>query len=68
MTSADVRARLAHALRLDLIGPEPDEPQANEILPIAPSRFYLTGFLAPLDTPAGSDGGPPGSLCHRRRP
>ena len=47
MVSAAVRARLTHALRLDLIGPEPDEPQAHEILPIPPSRWYLTGFLAP---------------------
>lgn len=52
MTSADVRARLIHALRLDLIGPEPNEPQAAEILPISPSRFYLTGFLAPWNAPA----------------
>jgi hypothetical protein len=52
MTSADVRARLAHALRLDLIGPEAHEPQASESLPIAPSRYYLTGFLAPLNAPA----------------
>jgi hypothetical protein len=52
MTSADVRARLTHALRLDLIGPEADEPQAGETLPLAPSRFYLTGFLAPLHAPA----------------
>lgn len=52
MTSADVRARLTHALRLDLIGPEPDELQADETLPISPSRFYLTGFLAPLNAPA----------------
>ena len=52
MTSADVRGRLTHAIRLDLIGPEPEEPQANEVLPISPSRFYLTGFLAPLNAPA----------------
>jgi hypothetical protein len=52
MTSADVRKRLAHALRLDLIGPEPSEPQADETLPIGPSRYYLTGFLAPLNAPA----------------
>jgi len=32
MTAADVRARLTHALRLDLIGPEPEEPQASEVL------------------------------------
>jgi hypothetical protein len=52
MTSADVRARLVHALRLDLIGPEPDEPQASEILSLARSRWYLTGFLVPWDAPA----------------
>ena len=52
LTSADVRARLAKALRLDLIGPEPDEPQAAEILDRAPSRWYLTGFLVPWNAPA----------------
>lgn len=52
MTSADVRARLTHALRLDLIGPEPDEPQVAETLPIPPSRWYLTGFLVPWNAPA----------------
>lgn len=52
MTSADVRARLTHALRLDLIGPDPGEPQAWETLPIPPSRWYLTGFLVPWNAPA----------------
>lgn len=52
MTSADVRAKLVHALRLDLIGPEPDEPQATETLRLAPSRWYLTGFLVPWNAPA----------------
>jgi hypothetical protein len=47
MTSADVRARITHALTLDLIGPEADEPQADEVLSAPPSRRYLTGFLAP---------------------
>ena len=51
MTSADVRTRLTHALRLDVIGPEPDDPQISEILPIAPSRWYLTGFLVPWNPP-----------------
>jgi len=51
MTSADVRARLTHALRLDLIGPQPDEPQIAETLPIPPSRWYLTGFLVPWNAP-----------------
>src|SRR5205823_3925461 len=51
-TSADVRSFLTHALRLDLIGPKPEEPQASEVLPIAPSRWYLTGFLVPWNAPA----------------
>ena len=51
MTSADVRARLTHALRLDLVGPAPAEPQATEALPFAPSRWYLTGFLVPWNAP-----------------
>lgn len=52
MNSADVRVRLVHALRLDLVGPEPGEPQVDEVLAVPPSRFYLTGFLAPLAAPA----------------
>ncbi len=52
MTSADIRARLTHALRLDLIGPEPGDPQVAEILDRSPSRWYLTGFLAPWNAPA----------------
>ena len=52
MTSADVRARLTQALRLDLIGPEPGDPQVAEILDRSPSRWYLSGFLAPWNAPA----------------
>src|SRR5687768_12307771 len=52
MTSADVRARLTHALRLDLIGAHPADPQAAEVLDRAPTRWYLPGFLAPWDAPA----------------
>jgi hypothetical protein len=51
MNAADVRERLTRALRLDLIGPEPDEPQSTEVLPIAPSRWYLAGFLVPWNAP-----------------
>lgn len=32
---------------LDLVGPEPDDPQIAEILNVPPSRWYLTGFLVP---------------------
>src|SRR5215471_5127373 len=52
MSSADVRAHLIHALRLDLIGPEVDQPQVAEILGVPPSRWYLTGFLVPWSAPA----------------
>lgn len=56
MSPADVRARLVGALQADLVGPfaagvpgiEPAEAHASdETLPLAPSRWYLTGFLAP---------------------
>ena len=50
-TSEEVRERLIDALRLDLVGPRPDlaehEAYAQEILPTAPSIWYLTGFLVP---------------------
>jgi hypothetical protein len=56
MRPLDVRRRLVSALEADLIGPfaggtpdvSPEEAwAASEILPLAPSRWYLTGFLAP---------------------
>jgi len=47
--SAAIRGRLIEALRLDLVGPDNDGPLANEVLPQAPSRWYLTGFLVPVD-------------------
>ena len=50
--SASVRDYLIEALRLDLIGPRPgDEALQHERLPYAPSRWYLTGFLAPTGAP-----------------
>src|SRR5215469_9042271 len=48
MTSVEVRSRLVDALRLDLIGPSDTLGDAKEILPQAPSRWYLSGFLVPL--------------------
>src|SRR5262245_24555257 len=48
MTSVDVRLQLVDALRLDLVGPEKDSPLKAEVLPQAPSRWYLTGFLVPV--------------------
>ncbi len=51
--SAAVRDWLAGALRLDLIGPTPDDAaRAHERLPRAPSRWYLAGFLVPAAAPA----------------
>ena len=52
MNSASVRDALIDALRLDLIGPRPeDDALQGERLPYAPSRWYLTGFLAPTSAP-----------------
>ena len=45
-----IRKRLLGALQADLIGPfvPPDHPSGEEeVLPLPPSRWYLTGFLAP---------------------
>lgn len=51
-----VRARLVDTLRRDLIGPGPEDPDlAREVLKENPSRWYLTGFLAP-----SPEGLPPG--------
>jgi hypothetical protein len=51
MRAADVRDRLLHALRLDLVGPDPldprDAPLAQELLDASPTHWYLTGFLVP---------------------
>ena len=54
--SATVRSRILDALRLDLVGPRPGEPAhdayTEEVLPVAPSKWYLTGFLVPYEAPA----------------
>jgi helicase-like protein len=49
MTAAEVRSKLLEALKLDLVGPEQQLGDPVEVLPQSPSRWYLTGFLAPLD-------------------
>lgn len=46
--SAEVRDHLIRALEADLVGPVFDDDPEEE-LRYAPSRFYLTGFLAPLE-------------------
>src|SRR5438093_591964 len=58
-SSLDVRTRIASAFRRDLVGPGP-EPEdldlASERLNENPSRWYLTGFLAPADDELALDG------------
>ena len=49
MKPVAVRSELVDALRLDLVGPENGSDLEGEILPQAPSRWYLTGFLVPLE-------------------
>lgn len=51
-TSCDVRNGLVNMLRWDLVGPDAQVGLAEEELPSAPSRWYLTGFLIPQDAPA----------------
>lgn len=41
-----VRDHLVEVLQRDLVGAEPDE-----VLSVAPSRWYLTGFLVPREAP-----------------
>ncbi len=51
--AAEVRERLEEALRLNLVGPGPVGPLAEEELRgwIRPSNWYLTGFLVPRGAP-----------------
>src|SRR5215470_10441886 len=49
VNSVQVRAKLVEALRLDLIGPSDSLGSVKDVLPQSPSRWYLTGFLVPLD-------------------
>jgi hypothetical protein len=50
-TSDAVRGAIVEALQLDLIGPDNSHAFAKELLPDPPSRWYLTGFLVPVDAP-----------------
>ncbi len=49
MTPVQVRRQLIDAIRLDLVAPDQRLGTPTEILPPAPSRWYLTGFLVPID-------------------
>lgn len=53
MTAAEVRSKLAESLELDLVGPRGKWGDPNEVLPQSPSRWYLTGFLVPIDAASG---------------
>jgi hypothetical protein len=53
MKPVDVRRELVQALGLDLIGPDRGSELLNEVLPQSPSRWYLTGFLVPIDADEG---------------
>lgn len=49
LKAVEIRGKLVDALRLDLVGPSESLGDAKEVLPQSPSRWYLTGFLVPLD-------------------
>jgi hypothetical protein len=57
-SSVDIRSKLVEVFRRDLVGPHPDKDLdlARERLNESPSRWYLTGFLAPADEPLGLGG------------
>lgn len=56
-SSTDVRGRLIDVFRRDLVGPHPgkDPDLARERINENPSRWYLSGFLAPADDPLTLD-------------
>lgn len=49
MTSGEIRSKLVASLELDLVGPRPGLGDPAEVLPQSPSRWYLAGFLVPID-------------------
>jgi helicase-like protein len=51
VTSEYIRGRLVESLELDLVGPDNTHAFAHELLPDSPTRWYLTGFLIPVDAP-----------------
>jgi hypothetical protein len=48
----DLRDLLVQALESDLVGPFSLDSSSTEVLPLPPTRWYLTGFLAPENAPA----------------
>jgi len=56
-TPMTVRASIVEKFRRDLVGPDAqDADLARERLNENPSRWYLTGFLAPVEDPLTQDG------------
>ncbi|MBB4287233.1 DISARM system helicase DrmA [Roseospira goensis] len=56
-TPSAIRSQLVDVLRRDLVGPAPqptDADLARERLKEPPSRWYLTGFIAPAEDPVGA--------------
>ncbi|HFD17067.1 MAG TPA: helicase [Rhodospirillales bacterium] len=52
VSAAEIRERLVEALRLDLVGPGPDDRvHHEELIPRPPSRWYLTGWLESIQVP-----------------
>ena len=51
MNAKEVRSQFVDALRLELVGPDATRSlgMPDEVLPQPPSRWYLTGFLVPLE-------------------
>lgn len=49
--SFQARNKLIETLQLDLVGPDNHHAFAAEVLPESPSRWYLTGYLVPVDAP-----------------
>jgi hypothetical protein len=61
-TSVDIRGKLIDAFRRDLVGPGlRDADLAKERLKENPSRWYLTGFLAPAEDPLAQEGAKDGA-------
>ncbi len=55
--SVAIRSSIVETFRRDLVGPAPqDADLARERLNESPSRWYLTGFLAPADNPLAQNG------------
>ncbi len=55
--SVEIRTKVVGVFRRDLVGPGPqDVDLATERLTENPSRWYLTGFLAPADDPLTRSG------------